>query len=119
MSADIVAEVMTRALDDEAFASQLKSDPSEALSGYELTEEEKSCFAEEGSELSENELDSVSGGNGYDRSGAPDPTGRYGRAFSYLSRNMGSLSGPGRARLNSALARGGPGRVAIPCTGWS
>jgi hypothetical protein len=44
MSQEVVAKVIARALGDVEFRSQLFSDPDEALSGYDLTEEQRASL---------------------------------------------------------------------------
>lgn len=41
MSAEAVAEILTRALRERAFAELLRSEPERALAGYELTADER------------------------------------------------------------------------------
>lgn len=45
MSQETVTKVITKALLDDEFRSQLFSDPDEALSGYDLTEEERASLS--------------------------------------------------------------------------
>jgi hypothetical protein len=45
MSQETVIEVIRKALVDEKFRSQLFSDPGAALSGYDLTEEERASLS--------------------------------------------------------------------------
>ncbi len=44
MSAEAVAEILTRALRERTFAELLRSEPERALAGYELTDDERTLI---------------------------------------------------------------------------
>jgi hypothetical protein len=54
---DTVGEIVTRAVNDEAFRHLLLSKPQEALEGYALTSEERAML----SELNEDNVDDFAG----------------------------------------------------------
>ena len=57
---DIVKEIIERAVKDEAFRKLLFSDPSQALHGYDLTDEERELL----SDLNEENFSEFAGGLG-------------------------------------------------------
>jgi hypothetical protein len=44
MSMDAVKQVAARAITDDTFRAQLQSDPQQALSGYDLTDQERQAL---------------------------------------------------------------------------
>ena len=45
MSAQVVKEIAARAIQDDAFRTELQANPAKALSGYDLTEAERAALS--------------------------------------------------------------------------
>ncbi len=60
MSETVVKEIIERAIEDEAFRTQLFQDPDAALKGYDLTEKERALL----DGLTEENFDQFAGGLG-------------------------------------------------------
>jgi hypothetical protein len=105
MSAEVLKQVIERAINDEAFRHQLFSDPDAALQGYDLSAEDRALL----SGLDEDNFDGFAGTLG-DRTtkgrGSQGPNILEGVILLTYSRIPGSPSSPGIGYILWATAPG-------------